>query len=52
LIPSKPDTEPYVWDGFEYHNLDKVVREVPYPEQESFFFGFDTPSVTSTNIEW
>jgi hypothetical protein len=52
LIPSKPDTEPFNWDGFEFHNLDKVVREVPYPEQESFFFGFDTPSVTSTNIEW
>jgi hypothetical protein len=52
LIPSKPDTEPFKWDGFEFHNLDKVVREVPYPEQESFFFGFDTPSVTSTNIEW
>jgi len=52
LIPSKPDTEPFKWDGFEYHNLDKVVREVPYPEQESFYFGFDTPSVTSTNIEW
>ena len=52
LIPSKPDSEPFKWDGFEFHNLDKVVREVPYPEQESFYFGFDTPSVTSTNIEW
>jgi len=52
LIPSKPDSEPFKWDSFEFHNLDKVVREVPYPEQESFYFGFDTPSVTSTNIEW
>ena len=52
LIPSKPDSEPFKWDGFEYFNLEKVVREVPYPEQEAFYFGFDTPSVTSTNIDW
>ena len=52
LLPTKPDTEPYKWDSHEYFNLEKVVREVPYPEQEAFFFGFDTPSVTSTNIDW
>lgn len=52
LLPSKPDSEPFNWEGFEFFNLDKVVREVPYPEQEAFFFGFDTPSVTSTNIDW
>lgn len=52
LIPTSPDTEPFKWDGFEPFNLDKVVREVPYPEQEAFYFGFDTPSVTSTNIDW
>lgn len=52
LIPTKPDTEPYTWGEMESFNLEKVVREVPYPEQENFFFGFDTPSVTSTNIDW
>jgi len=52
LLPTKPDAEPYVWADAEYFNLEKVVREVPYPEQESFYFGFDAPSVTSTNAEW
>ena len=52
LIPSIPDSEPFKWDDYELFNLDKVVREVPYPEQEAFYFGFDTPSATSTNIDW
>lgn len=52
LLPSKPDTEPFAWGNYEFHNLEKVVREVPYAEQESFYFGFDTPSVTSSNIDW
>jgi len=52
LIPSTPDTEPFKWEGHEYFNLEKVVREVPYPEQEAFYFGFDTPSTTATNIDW
>ena len=52
LIPNIPDSEPFKWDGYEFFNLDKVVREVPYPEQEAFYFGFDTPSATSTNIDW
>jgi hypothetical protein len=52
LIPSTPDSEPFQWNDREFFNLDKVVREVPYPEQEAFYFGFDSPSVTSTNIDW
>ena len=52
LLPTKPDSEPYTWPDLELHNLERVVREVPYPEQEAFYFGFDTPSVTSTNIDW
>ena len=52
LIPNVPDSEPFKWDGYEFFNLDKVVREVPYPDQEAFYFGFDTPSATSTNIDW
>jgi hypothetical protein len=52
LLPTGPDSEPYTWSQSEFFNLDKVVREVPYPEQESFFFGFDAPSITSTNMDW
>lgn len=52
LIPTSPDPEPFNWNGVEPYNLDKVVREVPYPEQEAFYFGFDTPSTTSTNADW
>ena len=52
LIPSAPDAEPFNWNGVEPFNLEKVVREVPYPEQEAFYFGFDTPSVTATNVDW
>jgi hypothetical protein len=52
LIPSAPDSEPFKWENVESFNLEKVVREIPYPEQEAFYFGFDTPSVTSTNVEW
>ena len=52
LIPSTPDSAPFDWAEIEPFNLDKVVREVPYPEQEAFYFGFDTPSATSTNIDW
>jgi hypothetical protein len=52
LIPTGPDTEPHDWTGAEFFNLEKVVREIPYPEQEAFYLGFDAPSVTSTNIDW
>lgn len=52
LLPTKPDTEPFKWDNIEPFNLEKVVREVPYAEQENFFFGFDTPSITSSNTDW
>ena len=52
LIPTAPDSEPHDWSSKEFFDLEKVVREVPYPEQESFYFGFDAPSITSTNAEW
>jgi hypothetical protein len=54
LLPTKPDSEPFDWSKHtEFFNLEKVVREVPYSEQESFFFGFDSPSITSaTNADW
>ena len=52
MIPTSPDTEPFDWSSVEPYNLEKVVREVPYAEQEAFYFGFDTPSATATNIDW
>jgi hypothetical protein len=52
LIPSGPDAEPFDWSKVEAFNLEKVVRELPYPEQEAFYFGFDGPSITSTNTDW
>lgn len=52
LIPTSPDPEPFNWEGVEPYNLDKVVREIPYAEQEAFYFGFDTPSTTATNADW
>lgn len=52
LIPSSPDAEPFKWEGYEPFNLDKVVREIPYPEQEAFYFGFGAPSTTATNTDW
>ena len=53
LLPKGPDVEPFIWSQYEFHNLDSVLREVPYAEQEAFYFGFDAPSVTSaTNADW
>jgi len=52
LLPVKPDTEPYAWGQLETFDLEKVVRDVPYAEQENFYFGFDAPSVTSSNTDW
>jgi hypothetical protein len=53
LIPKGPDTEPFDWSALEMNDLEAVLREIPYSEQEAFYFGFDTPSVTSsTNTDW
>lgn len=54
LLPGDPDTDKFDWDGIEPYNLEKVVREVPYVEQESFYLGFDSTGSTSstTNIDW
>ena len=53
LLPTVPDTEPFVWDGVEPFNLEKVVRELPYSEQENFYLGFDSAISSNTNnIEW
>jgi hypothetical protein len=53
LLPKGPDTEPFDWSAHEFHNLENVLREIPYSEQEAFYFGFDAPSITSaTNADW
>lgn len=54
LLPSAPDTEPFDWSGVEPYQLEKVVRELPYAEQESFYLGFDGPvgNSSSSNIDW
>ncbi|MFZ9241641.1 MAG: hypothetical protein ACO295_00410 [Sediminibacterium sp.] len=51
LLPTKTDTEPFNWSGFEPFNLEKVVKDVPYSEQESFYFGFSN-AATSTSVDW
>jgi hypothetical protein len=53
LLPGDPDTDKHDWAGVEPFNLEKVVREVTYVEQESFYLGFDAPTSTNTtNIDW
>ena len=51
LLPGKQDAESFNWGSHEAFNLDKVVREVPYAEQESFYLGFSNPT-TSAAAEW
>lgn len=53
LLPGDPDTDKHDWSGVEPFNLEKVVREVTYAEQESFYLGFDAPASSNTaNIDW
>jgi hypothetical protein len=51
LIPIKQDEEKFDWSKHEIPDLEAVVKEVPYAEQESFYLGFDNPSV-STSVDW
>jgi len=54
LIPSGPDSEPFNWGDFVPYYLDKVVREVPYDEQQDFYLGFDSasPASATTSNDW
>ena len=53
ILPGDPDNEKYSWGNTEPFNLEKVVRQVPYAEQESFYLGFDTPTSNDTkNVDW
>ena len=51
LIPIKQDEEKFDWSKHEIPDLEAVVKEVPYADQESFYLGFDNPSV-STSVDW
>lgn len=52
LIPSVPDKEPFEWAGVEPFPLESALNKIPYAEQEAFYLGFDSPSVTSSNLDW
>ena len=53
MIPSAPDKETFNWEGIAPYPLEMALRRIPYAEQESFYLGFDSPSVTSaTNTDW
>lgn len=53
MIPSAPDKEPFNWEAIAPYPLEMALRRIPYAEQESFYLGFDSPSVTSaTNTDW
>jgi hypothetical protein len=51
LIPINKDSEKFDWSKYEVPDLEAVVREVPYAEQESFYLGFDNPTI-STSVDW
>jgi len=56
LMPQGADTQPFDWSGYEFFNLETIVREVPYDQQEAFYFGFGEDAgksePTEANISW
>lgn len=52
LLPIAPDSEPFNWSGISPFPLEAALKKVPYAEQEAFYLGFDSPSVTSSNMDW
>jgi hypothetical protein len=52
LLPISPDSEPFDWKDVNPFPLEAALRKVPYAEQEAFYLGFDSPSVTSSNMDW
>ena len=53
LIPLATDTETFDWSGIEPYELDKVaIRNISYPEQESFYMGVDVDTSTSSAVDW
>jgi hypothetical protein len=53
LIPSAPDQEPFDWKAIKPYPLESALNKIPYAEQEAFYLGFESSSVTSsTNADW
>lgn len=53
LIPSPPDTQPFDWSEVTPFPLESALNKIPYAEQEAFYLGFDSPSITSSsNVDW
>lgn len=56
LMPQGIDAEPFDWSKFEFFNLEKIVREVPYADQEEFYFGVPSEAnagaTTEATINW
>ena len=56
IIPLAKDEAAFDSSGLELYELEKVaVRDLPYTEQESFFYGEsgnDEPSATSSSVDW
>ena len=53
LIPRDPDTDKFDWSDVEPFDLMKVVREIPYAEQEQYYLGFDSAVASDTkNLDW
>lgn len=53
LIPVGPDNEPFDWSTVKPFDLNLALNHVSYADQEAFYLGFDTPSVTSaSNVDW
>ena len=53
LIPLANDTEKFDWSKVDPFNLEKVaVRNITYPDQESFFMGVDVDETSSSSVDW
>lgn len=55
LLPLTPDVEPFDWTGIEPFDLTRVVRELPYAEQQDYYLGFESSPATAaatTNLDW
>lgn len=52
LIPSTPDSEPFKWENIRPFPLESALNKIPYAEQEAFYLGFDSPSTTSSSMDW
>jgi len=53
LIPLANDSDKFDWSNVDPFNLEKVaVRNISYPDQESFFMGVDVDESSSSSVDW